>query len=122
MPGAGTAKLDLERAPGLSVVDMQTVELGRTGRQVSALALGAMQMGSETPEEESRTILDRYVEVGGSFVDTADCYEWWANPGSHGGHSEGMLGRGVGGRNKPGQGFLADKGRGLPALAGGLVG
>jgi len=42
---------------------MQTVELGRTGRQVSALALGAMQMGSETPEEESRTILDRYVEL-----------------------------------------------------------
>ena len=93
---------------------MQTVELGRTGRQVSALALGAMQMGSETPEQESRTILDRYIELGGSFVDTADCYEWWANPGSHGGHSEELLGRWMRDRNNRDQVFLATKGSGMP--------
>ena len=56
---------------------MQTVELGRTGRQVSALALGAMQMGNATGERDSITILDRYLDAGGSFIDTADCYEWW---------------------------------------------
>jgi aryl-alcohol dehydrogenase-like predicted oxidoreductase len=93
---------------------MQTVELGRTGSQVSALALGAMQMGSETGEEESRTILDRYVEIGGSFVDTADCYEWWAHPGSHGGHSEELLGRWMRDRNNRDELFLATKGSGMP--------
>ena len=57
---------------------MQTIELGRTGRRVSALALGAMQMGNATDEHDSVRILDRYREIGGSFIDTADCYEWWA--------------------------------------------
>jgi len=93
---------------------MQTVELGRTGRPVSALALGAMQMGSETPEDEARTILDRYTELGGSFVDTADCYEWWANPGSHGGHSEELLGRWMRDRGNRDEVFLATKGSGMP--------
>ena len=64
---------------------MQTIELGRTGQQVSQLALGAMQMGNATGESDSIRILDRYLEVGGSFVDTADCYEWWARKGSRGG-------------------------------------
>ena len=59
---------------------MQTVELGRTGRQVSALALGAMQMGTETSERDSVAVLNRYLELGGSFIDTADCSEWWSNP------------------------------------------
>ena len=54
---------------------MQTTELGTTGVQVSQLALGAMQMGNATPEDESVRILDRYLAVGGSFVDTADGYE-----------------------------------------------
>ena len=67
---------------------METIELGRTGQQVSKLALGAMQMGSATGEPESRRILDRYLDAGGSFLDTADCYEWWSTPGSRGGESE----------------------------------
>jgi len=52
--------LDLERAPGNSVGRMQTIELGRTGEQVSQLALGAMQMGNATGETDSARILDRY--------------------------------------------------------------
>ena len=93
---------------------MRTVELGRTGRQVSALALGAMQMGSETDEKDARTILDRYVDLGGSFLDTADCYEWWARPGSTGGESEQLLGRWMRDGAKRDQVFLATKGSGLP--------
>jgi len=93
---------------------MQTVELGRTGRQVSALALGAMQMGSETNEEDSVTILNRYLELGGSFIDTADCYEWWANPGTAGGQSEELLGRWLRDGNKRDQVFLATKVSGVP--------
>jgi aryl-alcohol dehydrogenase-like predicted oxidoreductase len=106
--------VDLERAPGNSVEFMQTTELGRTGRQVSQLALGAMQMGNATSESDSVRILDRYLEVGGSFIDTADCYEWWAREGSRGGESEELLGRWMRDGNKRDQIFLATKGSALP--------
>ncbi len=93
---------------------MRTVELGRTGRPVSALALGAMQMGNETDEKDSRTILDRYAEIGGTFIDTADCYEWWAAPGSPGGQSEELLGRWMRDGGHRDRIFLATKGSGMP--------
>ena len=93
---------------------MQTIELGRTGRQVSALALGAMQMGNATSEEDSVRILDRYLDVGGSVVDTADCYEWWARRGSRGGESEELLGRWLRDGGKRDRVFLATKGTAVP--------
>lgn len=93
---------------------MQTTELGRTGQQVSRLALGAMQMGNATSETDSVRILDRYLEVGGSFIDTADCYEWWARPGSRGGESEELLGRWMRDGTKRDRVFLATKGTALP--------
>jgi aryl-alcohol dehydrogenase-like predicted oxidoreductase len=48
--------------------------LGKTGLKVSELCLGAMTFGREAIEETSRQILDRFVAVGGSFIDTADVY------------------------------------------------
>ncbi|MFP5253590.1 MAG: aldo/keto reductase [Actinomycetes bacterium] len=48
--------------------------LGRTGCAVSTLALGTMTFGAETDEQDSRTQLDRFVEAGGTLVDTADVY------------------------------------------------
>jgi len=48
--------------------------LGSTGLVVSELCLGAMTFGRETAESESHAILDRFVEAGGNFVDTADIY------------------------------------------------
>ncbi|BCJ40746.1 aldo/keto reductase [Actinoplanes ianthinogenes] len=89
------------------------MELGRTGTQVSKLALGAMQMGGATSEADSIRILDRYFEAGGSFLDTADCYEWWAHRGSRGGQSEELLGRWL--KNRRDQVFLATKGSAVPA-------
>jgi 2,5-diketo-D-gluconate reductase B len=41
---------------------------------VSRLALGAMLMGEKTPVEESHRMLDRFVDAGGTLVDTADVY------------------------------------------------
>src|SRR3954453_14920211 len=72
-----------------------------TRREVSVLALGAMLFGSRTDEETSFAVLDRYVEAGGNFIDTADNYAFWQN-GGQGGESEELLGRwrrsrGVGG-------------------------
>ena len=41
---------------------------------VSRLALGAMLMGDATPADEAHRMLDRFVEAGGTLVDTADTY------------------------------------------------
>ncbi|UOF89069.1 aldo/keto reductase [Fodinisporobacter ferrooxydans] len=48
--------------------------LGKTGVKVSELCLGAMTFGRETSEADSFAILDRFVEAGGNFIDTADVY------------------------------------------------
>lgn len=48
--------------------------MGKTGLKVSELCLGAMTFGRETTEEDSHAILDRFVEQGGNFIDTADVY------------------------------------------------
>ncbi|MFD0819919.1 aldo/keto reductase [Micromonospora zhanjiangensis] len=48
--------------------------LGATGTVVSTQCLGTMTFGNETDEEGSFAQLDRFVERGGTFVDTADVY------------------------------------------------
>ncbi|MGA8114063.1 MAG: aldo/keto reductase [Actinocatenispora sp.] len=56
-------------------------------------ALGAMKFGNEVAEATASAILDRFVAAGGSMIDTADCYEFWAHSSGHGGQSENLLGR-----------------------------
>ncbi|MFC4858050.1 aldo/keto reductase [Actinophytocola glycyrrhizae] len=89
---------------------MQTTELGRTGEQVSKLSLGAMLMGTRTDEQTAFRMLDRYLDSGGSFVDTADCYAWWPAPGNTGGESETVLGRWLAARGNRDRVFLSTKG------------
>jgi len=52
--------------------------LGRSGLRVSPLCLGTMTFGTEwgwgSPKDTSREILNRYLEAGGNFIDTADGY------------------------------------------------
>ena len=64
----------------------------KTSRSVSVLSLGAMHFGTATDEATSLAILDRYVEAGGTFIDTSGNYAFWAN-GTQGGESEELLGR-----------------------------
>ncbi len=56
----------------------QYVTLGRSGLRVSPLCLGAMTFGEDlgwgTSVEESQQIIDRYTELGGNFIDTANFY------------------------------------------------
>jgi aryl-alcohol dehydrogenase-like predicted oxidoreductase len=52
---------------------MDTAQLGPL--TVSRLCLGAMLMGSKTPRDESHRMLDRFLDAGGTFVDTADTYD-----------------------------------------------
>jgi aryl-alcohol dehydrogenase-like predicted oxidoreductase len=51
---------------------MDTTALGPL--TVSRLALGCMLMGDATPAEEAHRILDRFVDAGGTLIDTADTY------------------------------------------------
>lgn len=53
---------------------MQYAELGRTGLRVSRLCLGTMNFGVRTSEAESHAIMDRALELGINFFDTADRY------------------------------------------------
>ena len=53
---------------------MELRPLGRTGIQVSELCLGAMTFGREADETTSGAMLDRFLDAGGNFVDTADVY------------------------------------------------
>ena len=53
---------------------MEYRSLGRTGVMVSPLCLGTMNFGGPTSEQESIAILDRALEAGINFVDTANVY------------------------------------------------
>ncbi|MGF1485316.1 MAG: aldo/keto reductase [Opitutales bacterium] len=50
--------------------------LGRTGLQVSRLCLGTMNFGPQTTEADSHAIMDKALELGIQFFDTADVYGW----------------------------------------------
>jgi aryl-alcohol dehydrogenase (NADP+) len=53
---------------------MEIRDLGATELGVSVFGLGTMTFGAESDEATSHSILDRYFEHGGRFVDTADVY------------------------------------------------
>ncbi len=53
---------------------METRQLGRTGLRVPPLCLGTMTFGLQCDEATSFAILDRAVEGGIDFIDTADVY------------------------------------------------
>jgi len=55
---------------------MEYANLGRTGVKVSKLCLGTMNFGPHTDEEASYAIMDRALEHGINFFDTANVYGW----------------------------------------------
>ncbi|HYB91221.1 MAG TPA: aldo/keto reductase [Candidatus Binataceae bacterium] len=66
---------------------MEYRRLGATGLKVSELSLGCMTFGRETDEAESRKIVDKFIEQGGNFLDTANVYA--------AGSSEEIVGRAI---------------------------
>lgn len=92
---------------------MRTVPLGEAGVQVSALCLGCMFFGTRVDEAASMRLLDRYMEAGGSFLDTANNYALWV-PGGRGGESEALLGRWMRRRGNRDDLFVATKVGGAP--------
>ncbi|NEW26147.1 aldo/keto reductase [Nocardia cyriacigeorgica] len=71
---------------------MQYRSVGRTGVQVSTLALGAMNFGSigRTGQDEATAMVDAALDAGINLIDTADMYGR--------GESEEMVGRAIAGR------------------------
>jgi aryl-alcohol dehydrogenase-like predicted oxidoreductase len=55
-------------------MDMEYRRLGRTGVVVSELCLGAMTFGRELDEMQTKEMIDRFIDAGGNFIDTADVY------------------------------------------------
>jgi aryl-alcohol dehydrogenase-like predicted oxidoreductase len=55
---------------------MQYTNLGKSALQVSRLCLGTMNFGPSTTEADSFAIMDRALELGINFFDTADVYGW----------------------------------------------
>ncbi len=52
-----------------------------------------MMFGTRIDEGTSFALLDRFVERGGEWIDTADCYSFWASADGRGGASERIIGR-----------------------------
>lgn len=76
---------------------MDYTYLGNTGLEISRLCLGCMNFGSEQPwmvhdHDEARTVIDRAVDLGINFFDTANVY-------SHG-ESEEILGDAIADRDR----------------------
>jgi NDP-hexose C3-ketoreductase / dTDP-4-oxo-2-deoxy-alpha-D-pentos-2-ene 2,3-reductase len=55
---------------------MDYTHLGRSGLRVSRLVLGTMNFGPQTEEPDSHRIMDRALEHGINFFDTANVYGW----------------------------------------------
>src|SRR6266542_1533096 len=55
---------------------MEYTRLGRTGVNVSRLCLGTMNFGPLTTEPDSYAIMDKALDLGINFFDTADVYGW----------------------------------------------
>jgi NDP-hexose 2,3-enoyl reductase len=55
---------------------MEYMNLGRTGLKVSRLCLGTMNFGPKTSEPDSFAVMDRALEHGINFFDTANVYGW----------------------------------------------
>jgi aryl-alcohol dehydrogenase-like predicted oxidoreductase len=80
---------------------MEVLRLGRSGLKVSKICLGTMTFGREADEETSFKLMDRFVELGGTFLDTADQYSM--------GGSEEIVGRWIKKRGMRDEVVLATK-------------
>lgn len=89
---------------------MDKVVFGRTGEAVSRLCLGCMMMGTAMDERTCFEVLDHFMESGGDFLDTANCYAWWMGKGEFiGDESENVIGKWMKERKNRSDVFLATK-------------
>ncbi len=60
---------------------MEYTQLGRSGLKVSRLCLGTMNFGPHTSETDAFAIMDKALELGINFFDTANVYGWKTGEG-----------------------------------------
>ena len=84
---------------------MQFTKLGRSNMSVSRICLGTMHFGSYTSEEEAFRIMDKALEMGINFFDTANVYGGRGQQGT----SEEIIGRWMKQGNRRDQIVLATK-------------
>src|SRR5688572_14611777 len=65
--------------------------LGASGLVTPPLVLGGNVFGFTLKGDEAFRVLDRFVDAGGTMIDTADVYSAWV-PGHVGGESETLIG------------------------------
>lgn len=70
---------------------MKTCPLPHTDLEPSRLCLGLGDYGTRLAGDAAVRLLERFLELGGNFVDTAHCYSFWV-PGAGAGSSERQLG------------------------------
>lgn len=104
---------------------MQLRQLGRTGISVSPLCFGGNVFGWTADAATSFALLDRFVDAGGNFIDTADAYSRWV-PGHSGGESETIIGEWLARSGKRNRVVIAtkvgsDMGQGKKDLSGGWI-
>src|SRR5262245_43534396 len=58
------------------MAQIPTTRLGRSGVRVSRICLGTMNFGPQTTEKDSWAIMDRALDAGVNFFDTANVYGW----------------------------------------------
>jgi aryl-alcohol dehydrogenase-like predicted oxidoreductase len=86
----------------------QARPLGGSGISTLPLMLGGNVFGWTADEATSFAILDRFVEAGGTLIDTADVYAAWG-PGNKGGESETTIGAWIKARGNRGAVQIATK-------------
>ena len=79
---------------------MDTVSVGLSGLRVSRLCLGTMIFGSQLDEAKAFAVMDRAVELGIDFFDTADVYPVPPAPDTWG-RTEEIVGRWLRSRGAP---------------------
>jgi aryl-alcohol dehydrogenase-like predicted oxidoreductase len=96
-------------------MDVRT--LGGSDLETPRLVLGGNVFGWTASGEEAFAILDRFVEAGGTMIDTADVYSAWV-PGHKGGESETLLGEWLKRRGRRDDVLIATKVGMLPGEGG----
>lgn len=71
---------------------MEYIRMGKSGMKVSRMALGCYDFGRNIPEEECHRMMDRALELGINFFDTANVYGVGTKADSHYGYSEEIIG------------------------------
>ncbi len=87
---------------------MEKKILGKTDLNIAPIVFGGNVFGWTVDEQKSFKLIDRFIESGFNFIDTADVYSRWI-PGNNGGESETIIGNWLKQHNKRHDVIIATK-------------